>query len=124
MNTAHQAAALTIEVRVYLLLKCGFVQVARSNGNTKGNCLLLSFASHILKHSYRRVDATTLTEEGTNSAARAFGSHEDDIDVCGNIDLGKVLKDRREAVGEVERLSKSGASHETMCNLLTFPLVS
>lgn len=124
MNTAHQAAALTIEIRVYLLLKCGLIEVARSNGNTKSDCLLLSFARHILKHSHRRIDATTLTEEGTHSAARAFGSHKNDIDVFGNVDLGKVLEDRREAMGEVERLLKSAASHGDMCNLLTFPLVN
>ena len=124
MDTAHQAAALTIEVRVYLLLECGLVEVARSNGNTESNRLLLSFACHILKHSDRRVDAATLTEESTHSAARAFGSHEDDIYVFGNVDLGKVLEDRREAVGEVQRLSMSAACREAMCNLLTFPLVS
>jgi hypothetical protein len=50
------------------------------------------------------VDTTPLTEEGTDGAARALGGNEDDIDIGGNIDLGLVLEDGGETVGEVEGL--------------------
>lgn len=48
VDTTHQAATLTVEVRVDLLLKGGLVQVAGADGNTKGNSLLLSLAADIL----------------------------------------------------------------------------
>jgi hypothetical protein len=81
VDTAHQAAALAVQVGVDLLLEGGLVE--DSNG---------------------RVDTAALTEEGADGAAGALGGDENDVDVGGDLDLGEVLEDGREAVGEVEGL--------------------
>jgi hypothetical protein len=61
-------------------------------------------ASDILEDSDGGVDSTTLTEESSNSSTRTLGSNEDDIDISWDIDLGLVLENGGEAVGEVEGL--------------------
>jgi hypothetical protein len=104
VDTAHQAAALTVKVGVDLLLKGGLVEVAGADGNTEGNSLLLGLAGDVLEDGDGGVDATALLEEGADSAAGALGGDEDDVNVGGNLDLGEVLEDGREAVGEVESL--------------------
>jgi hypothetical protein len=50
------------------------------------------------------VDPTALAEEGSDGPAGALGGNEDDIDIGGNIDLGLLLEDGGETVGEVEGL--------------------
>jgi hypothetical protein len=50
------------------------------------------------------VDATALTEEGADGTAGTLGGDEDDVDVGGDLDLGEVLEDGGETVGEVEGL--------------------
>jgi hypothetical protein len=62
-------------------------------------------AGNILEHGDGGVDTTSLTEESSDSSARALGSNEDDIDIGGNVDLGLVFEDGGETVGEVESLS-------------------
>lgn len=106
VDTTHQAATLTVKVRVDLLLKGGLVEVAGADGDTKGNSLLLGLASDVLEDGEGGVDATALTEQGSDGSARALGSAEDDIDVGGDLDLGEVLEDGGEAVGEVKGLRK------------------
>jgi len=105
VDTAHQAATLTVEVGVHLLLEGGLVQVAGADGDTHGNGLLLGLASDVLVDSDGGVDTTALTEEGADGTAGALGGDEDDVDVLGDIDLGEVLEDGGEAVGEVEGLA-------------------
>lgn len=104
MNTTHQATSLSVEIRVDLLLECSLVEVATADSNTKGNSLLFGLASDILEDSNGGVDTTALAEETSDGSARALGGDEDDINVGGNIDLGELLEDRGEAVGEVECL--------------------
>jgi hypothetical protein len=104
VDTTHEAATLTVEVRVDLLLEGGLVEVARADGNTKGNSLLLSLASDVLVNGERGVDTTALTEEGSDGSARALGGTEDDVDVGGDLNLGEVLEDGGETVGEVKGL--------------------
>jgi len=50
------------------------------------------------------VDSTALTEKSADGTAGTLGGDEDDINVLGDFDLGEVLEDGREAVGEVESL--------------------
>lgn len=104
MDTAHEAATLTVEVRVDLLLEGGLVEVAGADGDTKSDGLLLGLASDVLVDSERGVDTTALTEEGSDGSARALGGAEDDVDVGGNLNLGEVLEDGGETVGEVKGL--------------------
>jgi hypothetical protein len=106
VNTTHQATTLTVQVGVDLLLEGGLVEVAGADGDTEGNSLLLSVAGDVLVDGNGRVDTTALTEESADSAARALGGDEDDVDVGGNLDLGEVLEDGGEAVGEVESLTQ------------------
>lgn len=106
VDTAHQAATLTVKVRVDLLLKGGLVEVAGADSDTEGNSLLLGLASDVLEDGEGGVDATALTEQGSDGSARALGSAEDDIDVGGDLDLGEVLEDGGEAVGEVKGLRR------------------
>ena len=105
VDTTHQATTLTIQVGVDLLLEGGLVEVTGTNGNTHGNGLLLGLAGDVLVDGNGRVDTTTLTEEGTDGTAGALGGHEDDIDILGGLDLGEVLEDGGETVGEVESLA-------------------
>lgn len=104
MDTAHQAAALTVEVRVNLLLKGGLVEVAGANGDAESNGALLGLAGDVLVDGKRRVDAAALAEEGADGAAGALGGAQDDVNVLGDLDLGEVLEDGGEAVREVESL--------------------
>lgn len=104
VDTTHQAATLTVKVRVDLLLKGGLVEVAGADGDTEGDGLLLSLASDVLVDGEGGVDTTALTEEGSDGSARALGGAEDDVDVGGDLDLGEVLEDGGETVGEVEGL--------------------
>ena len=66
--------------------------------------LLLGLAGDVLEDGDGGVDATALLEEGADSAAGALRGDEDDVNVGGDLDLGEVLEDGREAVGEVESL--------------------
>jgi hypothetical protein len=101
VDAAHKAATLAVQVRVHLLLEGGLVEIAGADGNAEGDGLLLGLASHVLEDGDGGVDSTALAEERTDGAAGAFGSDEDDVNVCGNIDFGEVLEDGGETVGEV-----------------------
>lgn len=105
VDTTHQAATLTVKVRVDLLLKGGLVEVAGADGDTEGDSLLLGLASDVLVDSEGGVNTTALTEERADGTAGTLGGDEDDINVGGNIDLGNVLEDGGETVGEVEGLA-------------------
>lgn len=107
VDASHQAAALTIEIRVHFLLERGLVEVSGSDGDTESNGLLLGLASHILVDGDGRVDTTALAEEGADCAAGTLGGDEDDVNVFGNVDLGEVFEDGGETVGEVEGLCYS-----------------
>lgn len=109
VDTTHQATTLTVKVRVDLLLKGGLVEVTRADGDTEGDGLLLGLAGDVLEDGNGGVDATALLEERADGAAGTLGGDEDDIDVRGNLDLGEVLEDGGETVGEVEGLSSSAA---------------
>jgi hypothetical protein len=104
VDAAHEAATLTVEVGVNLLLKGGLVEVATADSDTESNSLLLGLASHVLVDGDRRVDTTSLTEERADGAAGTLGGNKDDINVLGDLDLGEVLEDGGETVGEVESL--------------------
>lgn len=104
VDTAHEAATLTVEVRVDLLLEGGLVEVAGADGDTEGDGLLEGLAGDVLVDGDGAVDATALLEERADSAARALGGDEDDINVSGDLDVSAVLEDRGETVGEVEGL--------------------
>lgn len=104
VDTAHQAATLTVKVRVDLLLEGGLVEVAGADGNTHGDGLLEGLAGDVLVDGDGAVDTTALLEERADGAARALGGDEDDVDVRGNLDVGAVLEDGGETVGEVEGL--------------------
>lgn len=121
MDTAHQATTLTIQVLqvcqlaerqicgqtygVDLLLEGGFVHVTRSNGNTKGNGLLLGFAGHVLPNGNGRVDTTPVLEKSANRPSRSLGGNKNDIDVRRDLDFGQILEHGGESVREVEGLA-------------------
>lgn len=104
VDTTHQATTLTVQVGVDLLLEGGLVEVARADGDTEGLSLLLGLAGHVLVDGDGGVDTTAFAEEGADGAAGTLGSDEDDVDVGGDVDLGEVLEDGGETVGEVESL--------------------
>ena len=104
MDTTHQATTLTVQVGVYLLLEGSLVKVSRSNTNTESDCLLLGISGNILENGDGRVDSTTLTEKSSDGSARSLGSDENDIDVGWDINLGLVLENWGETMGEVESL--------------------
>jgi hypothetical protein len=104
-DTAHENTTLAVEVRVDFLLESGLVEVAGADGDTEGDGLLLGLASDVLPDSDGGVDTAALLEEGADGAAGALGCDEDDIDVLGGLDLGVLLEDDGESVGEVESLA-------------------
>lgn len=104
MDTAHEAASLAVEIRVDLLLKRCLVEVAGADGNAEGDGLLLGLAGNVLEDGKGRVDATSLAEQRADSASGTLGGNKDDINVGGDLDLGLVLEDGGEAVGEVKSL--------------------
>jgi hypothetical protein len=106
VDTTHQATTLAVQVGVYLLLECGLVHVSGTDADTEGDSLLLGLASNVLVDGDGGVDATALTEEGADGTAGALGGNEDDVNVGGDFDLGEVLEDGGETVGEVESLSQ------------------
>ena len=104
VDAAHEAAALAVEIRVDLLLKGGFVEVAGADGDAEGHGFFFGFARHVLEDGDGGGDAAAFAEEGADGAAGTFGGHEDDVDVGGDVDFGEVFEDGGEAVGEVEGL--------------------
>lgn len=106
MNTTHQATTLTVQIGVNLLLEGGLVEVSRSNTNTESDGLLLCLSGNILEDGDGGVDTTTLTEESSDGTSRSLWCNEDDINVSWDIDLGLVLEDWGETVGEVESLRR------------------
>lgn len=124
VDTAHEAAALTVQVGVDLLLEGGLVEVAGADGNTEGDGLLLGLTGDVLVDGDGGVDTAALTEERADGAAGALGGDEDDVDVGGDLDLGEVLEDGGEAVGEVEGLLQSAHIHKlaALHGGLTLPL--
>lgn len=107
VDTTHQAATLTVQVGVDLLLEGGLVEVAGTDGDTHGDGLLLGLAGSVLVDGNGGVDTTALTEEGTDGTAGTLGGNEDNIDTLGDVNLGEVLEDGGETVGEVESLALS-----------------
>jgi len=104
VDTAHQATTLTVKVRVDLLLEGGLVHVTGTDGDTESDSLLLGLAGDVLEDGNGRVDTTALLEESADGTAGTLGGNEDDIDVSGDLNLGLVLEDGGETVGEVEGL--------------------
>lgn len=66
METYH--ASFTIQVRVNLLLKGGLVHVARADGDTDGDGLLLCLACDVLEDGNTGVDTPTLLEKSADGA--------------------------------------------------------
>ena len=121
VNAAHQAASLTIEIRVDLLFKRRLVEVPRSHTYPKSNGLFFGSTGYILIHGNRGVDATTFSKEGSNSPTGAFRRDKDDIDIRGNVDFGEIFEDGGEAVGEVECLAMSvGITSGAFCPYFSF----
>jgi len=114
VDTSHQATTLTVQVRVDLLLEGGLVEVTTADTDTESNCLLLGLAGNILEDGDGGVDTTSLTEECSDGTARSLGGNEDDIDVSWDIDLGLVLENWGETVGEVEGLIESAWANKTL----------
>jgi hypothetical protein len=104
VDTTHQATTLAVQVGVYLLLECGLVHVSGTDADTESDGLLLGLSSNVLEDGDGGVDTTALTEEGADGTAGTLGGNEDDVNVGGDFDLGEVLEDRGETVGEVESL--------------------
>jgi hypothetical protein len=125
VDSAHQAATLTVQVGVDLLLEGGLVHVSGTDGDTEGNSLLLGLAGDVLEDGNGGVDTAAFTEESADGATGALGRNEDDVDVGGDFDLGEVLEDGGETVGEVESLLLLVRFQvPRKCEWLTLPLVS
>ena len=69
VDTAHQAATLTVQVGVDLLLEGGLVHVSGTDGNTEGDSLLLGLAGDVLVDGNGGVDTTALTEKSADGTA-------------------------------------------------------
>jgi hypothetical protein len=79
-----------------------------------------------LEHGNGRVDATAFLEKRTDGASGALGSNENDINVGWYVNLGSVLEDWGESVGEVESLPSlfSTRFYVRQSSLRTLPLTN
>ena len=107
LDTTHQAATLTVQVREHLLLERRLVDVARTDGNANRHSLLEGPARHVLEHGHRRVDATALLKQRAHRAARALRRTQNHVDILGRHDMRLVLVHDRETVRKVQRLAGS-----------------
>jgi hypothetical protein len=80
---------------------------------------LFGFTGDVLEDGEGGVDTSTFFEEGTDGTTGTFWGDEDDVDVGGGNDAGKVFIDNGKAVGEIECLGILN----TFRKGLTFPLV-
>jgi len=106
VDAAHQAAALAVQVAVDFLLKGRLVHVARADGDTECDGLLLGLAGHVLVDGDGGVDAAALAEERAHCAAGTLWCNEDYVNVGWDLDLGLALEDWGETVGEVQGLAR------------------
>jgi hypothetical protein len=104
VDTTHQATSLTVKVRVDLLLEGGQVHVSGTDGDTESGGLLESLAGDVLVDGNGGVDTTALLEKGADGTAGTLWCDEDDINIGWDLDLGELLEDWGETVGEVESL--------------------
>jgi hypothetical protein len=105
MSFCRRTYTLSHKVGVDLLLEGGLVEVSGSNSNTEGDGLLLGLSGNVLPDGDGRVDTLSSLEEGTNGTSGSLGGDKDNVNVGGDVDLGQLLEDRGESVGEVEGLS-------------------
>jgi hypothetical protein len=105
LDTAHETSSFTIQVTIDFLFKGGLVQVSRADCDTEGNGFFFGLPADILEDGKGGVNPAAFFEEGANSAARALGGNEDNIDVGWGDDTSEVFVDDREAVGEVQSLT-------------------
>ena len=105
LDTSHENTSLSVEIRVDLLLEGSLVGVTASDTHGESDSLLLCLSSDILEDGDGSVDSSSLLEEGSDGSARSLGGSEDDIDVLGWYDLGVILVDDGETVGEVQSLA-------------------
>ena len=105
VDTAHEAAALAVQIRVDFFFKRGLVQVAGADGDTERDGFFLRLASDILVDGDGGVDAALLFEKTADCSAGAFGCNKDHVNVFRDVNFGKVFEDRGEAMGEVEGLT-------------------
>lgn len=104
VDTAHQTASLTVQVTVDLLLERGLVHVPGPDRNGQRLGLLVRLTRNILPDGVGGVDTTALFEQGPHGSAGALGGDQDSVDVGWWLDVGQVLEDRGEPVGEVQGL--------------------
>ncbi|KAH3660712.1 hypothetical protein OGATHE_005044 [Ogataea polymorpha] len=105
VDTSHQTSSLTVQVRVDFSLEGGLVNVTRSNGNSQSNGLLLGLTSNVVPDGVRRVDTSALLEKRSHSSTRTLRSSQDHVNVGWWHNVGQLLEDRRESVGEIQGLS-------------------
>ena len=101
VDSSHETPSFAVQVRIHLLLEGRLVEIAAANGNAECHGFLLGPTGDVPIYRNRRVDTAAFFEKRSNGAAGAFGSHQDDVDVVGHIDLGLVLEHGGETVREV-----------------------
>ena len=102
---AHERAALAGEVAGGLALEAGLEEVARAYAHAEGEHLLERASRVVLIDGVGGVEAAAFEEHRAQRGARAFGRHEDDVDVGGGHYARAVAPVDGEAVREVERLA-------------------
>lgn len=107
VDSAHQASALTVQIRVDLLLECGLVEVSTADGDAKSHRLLFGLASHVLVDGHGGVDTAAFPEQGPHSAAGTLWCDEDHINIRRDINLGEIFEYRGKAVREVKSLRET-----------------
>ena len=82
-NGTHQRTTLTSKVAGSLTLEGSFEHVSCTDTDTKGNGLFFCLATCILIYGVWAVQATTLTEHGTQTCSRTFGSNHNHVNIAG-----------------------------------------
>ena len=105
VDTTHQTTSFTVQVRVDFSFESGLVDVTRTDGDSQGLGLFVGLTGDIVPDGVGRVDTTTFLEQRSDGSTGTLWSNQDDIQVLWWFDVGQVLEDWGETVGEVQSLT-------------------
>lgn len=105
VDTTHQTTSFTVQIGVDLLFKRGLVDVTGTNGDSQGNGLFFGLAGDVVPDGVGGVNTSALLEQGSDGSTGTLWSSQDDVDVGWWVNLGQLLEDWGETVGEVKGLA-------------------
>ena len=107
LNSTHEWATLTCEVRSSLALECSLEQVTWTDTDTESKCTIESTTSSIVVNCVWRVQTATLEEHSTEWCTRTLRSNHDNVDILRRNATCAVRPCDSETMWEIESLTRS-----------------